>query len=81
MLKRNNVSMALECSRLSRDLLRANGFADECPILRRRRNLETVKTYESAGHIHALVIGETIAGVAACNWSELARRRRVAGRD
>ncbi|MCZ2149345.1 MAG: acyl-CoA dehydrogenase family protein [Bryobacterales bacterium] len=31
MLKRNNVSMALECARLSRDLLGANGIMDEYP--------------------------------------------------
>ena len=31
MLKRNNVAMALECARLSRDLLGANGITDEYP--------------------------------------------------
>src|SRR5205814_4650664 len=32
MAKRNNVWMALECARLSRDILGANGVADEYPI-------------------------------------------------
>jgi glutaryl-CoA dehydrogenase len=65
MLKRNNVSMALECARLSRDLLGANGITDEYPIMRHLCNLETVKTYEGTDHIHALVIGERVTGVPA----------------
>jgi glutaryl-CoA dehydrogenase len=65
MLKRNNVAMALECARLSRDLLGANGIMDEYPIMRHMCNLETVKTYEGTDHIHALVIGEHVTGVAA----------------
>jgi glutaryl-CoA dehydrogenase len=65
MLKRNNVAMALECARLSRDLLGANGIMDEYPIMRHMCNLETVKTYEGTDHIHALVIGEKVTGVAA----------------
>ncbi|HTC90572.1 MAG TPA: acyl-CoA dehydrogenase family protein, partial [Bryobacteraceae bacterium] len=65
MLKRNNVAMALECARLSRDLLGANGIVDEYPIMRHMCNLETVKTYEGTDHIHALVIGERVTGVAA----------------
>jgi len=65
MLKRNNVAMALECARLSRDLLGANGITDEYPIMRHLANLETVKTYEGTDHIHALVIGERVTGIAA----------------
>ena len=65
MLKRNNVWMALECARLSRDLLGANGITDEYPIMRHLCNLETVKTYEGTDHIHALVIGERVTGVSA----------------
>jgi glutaryl-CoA dehydrogenase len=65
MLKRNNASIALECARLSRDLLGANGITDEYPIMRHLCNLETVKTYEGTDHIHALVIGERVTGVAA----------------
>jgi glutaryl-CoA dehydrogenase len=65
MLKRNNSAMALECARLSRDLLGANGITDEYPIMRHLCNLETVKTYEGTDHIHALVIGERVTGVPA----------------
>ncbi len=65
MLKRNNVAIALDCARLSRDLLGANGIVDEYPIMRHMCNLETVKTYEGTDHVHALVIGERVTGVAA----------------
>jgi glutaryl-CoA dehydrogenase len=65
MLKRNNVAIALECARISRDLLGANGITDEYPIMRHMCNLETVKTYEGTEHIHTLVIGERVTGVQA----------------
>src|SRR6266446_5997940 len=65
MLKRNNAAMAIECARLSRDLLGANGIMDEYPIMRHLCNLETVKTYEGTEHIHTLVIGERVTGIAA----------------
>ncbi len=65
MLKRNNAAMALECARLSRDLLGANGISGDYPIMRHLCNLETVKTYEGTDHIHALVIGERVTGIAA----------------
>src|SRR5262245_25960048 len=65
MLKRNNVAIALDCARSSRDLLGANGITDEYPIMRHLCNLETVKTYEGTDHIHALVIGERVTGIAA----------------
>jgi glutaryl-CoA dehydrogenase len=65
MLKRNNAAMALDCARLSRDLLGANGIMDEYPIMRHMCNLETVKTYEGTDHIHALVIGERVTGIPA----------------
>src|SRR5258708_8751381 len=65
MLKRNNVTMALDCARLSRDLLGGNGIMDDYPLIRHLCNLETVQTYEGTDHIHALVIGERVTGVAA----------------
>jgi glutaryl-CoA dehydrogenase len=65
MLKKNNVAIALECARLSRDLLGANGIMDDYPIMRHLCNLETVKTYEGTDHIHTLVIGERITGIPA----------------
>ncbi|MEK7404516.1 MAG: acyl-CoA dehydrogenase family protein [Acidobacteriota bacterium] len=65
MLKRNNVAIALECARLSRDLLGANGITDEYPVMRHMANLETVSTYEGTDHIHALIIGERVTGIPA----------------
>ena len=65
MLKRNNVAIALDCARTSRDLLGANGIMDEYPMMRHLCNLETVKTYEGTDHIHCLVIGERVTGIAA----------------
>ncbi len=65
MAKRNNVWMALECARMARDILGANGIADEYPIFRHMANLESVKTYEGTHDIHTLIIGEHITGIAA----------------
>ncbi len=65
MAKRNNVWMALECARLARDILGANGIADEYPVFRHMCNLESVKTYEGTHDVHALIIGENITGKAA----------------
>jgi glutaryl-CoA dehydrogenase len=65
MLKRNNVTMALDCARSSRDLLGGNGIMDDYPLMRHLCNLETVKTYEGTDHIHCLVIGERVTGIAA----------------
>jgi glutaryl-CoA dehydrogenase len=65
MLKRNNVAMALDCARASRDLLGANGIIDDYPIMRHMCNLESVKTYEGTDHVHALVIGEKVTGTPA----------------
>ncbi|MBI2682422.1 MAG: acyl-CoA dehydrogenase family protein [Acidobacteriales bacterium] len=63
MAKRNNVWMALECARLARDILGANGVADDYPIMRHMMNLESVKTYEGTHDIHALIIGSHITGI------------------
>ena len=63
MAKRNNVWMALECARLGRDILGANGIADEYPIFRHMANLESVKTYEGTHDIHTLIIGSSITGL------------------
>ncbi len=63
MAKRNNVWMALECARLSRDILGANGVADDYPIMRHMMNLESVKTYEGTHDIHTLILGQNITGL------------------
>ncbi len=65
MAKRNNVWMTLECARLSRDILGANGVADEYPIFRHMANLESVKTYEGTHDIHTLIIGQSVTGIEA----------------
>jgi glutaryl-CoA dehydrogenase len=65
MAKKNNVWMALECARLARDILGANGIADDYPIMRHMMNLESVKTYEGTHDIHTLIIGQSVTGIAA----------------
>jgi len=63
MAKMNNVSTALQISRLARDVLGANGITDEYPIIRHLLNLETVNTYEGTEDIHRLTIGRDITGL------------------
>jgi glutaryl-CoA dehydrogenase len=63
--KRNNVWMALECARLARDILGANGITEDYPIMRHMMNLESVITYEGTHDIHTLILGEKITGIAA----------------
>jgi glutaryl-CoA dehydrogenase len=63
MAKRNNVWMALECARMSRDILGANGIADDYPVMRHLMNLESVKTYEGTHDIHTLIIGSSVTGI------------------
>jgi glutaryl-CoA dehydrogenase len=65
MLKRNNVKIALDVARAARDILGANGVADEYPIFRHMCNLESVITYEGTHNIHTLVIGERVTGIPA----------------
>ena len=65
MLKRNNVKMALDVARGARDILGANGVADEYPIFRHMCNLESVYTYEGTHNIHTLIIGERVTGIPA----------------
>ena len=65
MAKRNNVWMALECARLARDILGANGITEDYPIMRHMMNLESVKTYEGTHDIHALILGQHLTGIAA----------------
>ncbi len=63
--KRNNVWMALECARKTRDILGAAGITDRYPVIRHVMNLETVSTYEGTHDIHTLVIGRDITGISA----------------
>jgi glutaryl-CoA dehydrogenase len=57
--------MALEIARNARDLLGANGVTDEYQSGRHMCNLESVFTYEGTDHIHTLIVGEDITGLAA----------------
>ena len=63
--KRNNVGMALEISRMARDMLGANGIILEYQSGRHLCNLETVNTYEGTYDIHTLAIGEAVTGIPA----------------
>ncbi|MBI4166294.1 MAG: acyl-CoA dehydrogenase family protein [Acidobacteria bacterium] len=65
MLKRNNVKIALDIARAARDILGANGVADEYPIFRHMCNLESVFTYEGTHNIHTLIIAERVTGIPA----------------
>jgi glutaryl-CoA dehydrogenase len=65
MAKKNNVWMALECARMARDILGANGITSDYPIMRHMMNLESVKTYEGTDDIHTLIIGQSITGISA----------------
>ena len=60
--KRNNVWMALECARRTRDILGGIGITDAYPVMRHLMNLETVYTYEGTHDIHTLILGQDITG-------------------
>lgn len=65
LIKRNNISHAINIAREARDILGANGITtDYCPI-RHMANLESVKTYEGTHDIHTLILGQDITGLSA----------------
>jgi glutaryl-CoA dehydrogenase len=63
--KMNNVDVGLQCARLARAILGANGITDEYQCGRHMCNLESVYTYEGTHDIHILVVGEAITGIPA----------------
>jgi glutaryl-CoA dehydrogenase len=63
--KLNNVGIACEAARVSREIHGAMGITDEYPIMRHMMNLESVKTYEGTNDIHTLAIGRELTGLAA----------------
>ncbi len=65
MAKRNNVAMALEIARTTRDILGGVGILDEHQCFRHLCNLESVKTYEGTDDMHLLILGEDITGIPA----------------
>ncbi len=65
MAKRNNVKMALDIARESRQILGAMGITGDFPMMRHMMNLESVITYEGTHDIHLLITGNDITGIAA----------------
>ena len=63
--KMNNVDVGLQCARLARAILGANGITDEYQCGRHMCNLESVYTYEGTHDIHTLVVGEAVTGIPA----------------
>jgi glutaryl-CoA dehydrogenase len=65
MAKRNNVNMALDIARESRQILGAMGISGDFPIMRHMMNLESVITYEGTHDIHLLITGQDVTGESA----------------
>ncbi|UZR94848.1 acyl-CoA dehydrogenase family protein [Chondrinema litorale] len=65
MAKRNNVEIALNIARESRQILGGMGITQEYPIMRHMMNLESVITYEGTHDIHLLILGNEITGIPA----------------
>ena len=63
--KRDNVRMALDVARQSRQLLGGNGVLGIYPVMRHMANLESVVTYEGTDEVHTLVLGLEATGVSA----------------
>jgi len=63
--KRNNVWVAREAARRAREILGANGIADEFQAGRHFCNIEAVYTYEGTHDIHTLIVGEALTGLPA----------------
>jgi len=65
MAKRNNVEMALNVARESRQVLGGMGITGDYSIMRHMMNLESVITYEGTHDIHLLITGLDITGISA----------------
>ncbi|MBL6963178.1 MAG: acyl-CoA dehydrogenase family protein [Bacteroidetes bacterium] len=65
MAKRNNVKMALDIARESRQILGAMGITGDFPIIRHLMNLESVITYEGTHDMHLLITGFDITEIRA----------------
>ena len=65
MAKMNNVEIALDAARTTRDILGGVGILDEHQCFRHMCNLESVKTYEGTHDVHLLILGEQITGMSA----------------
>ena len=65
MAKRNNVEMAVNIARESRQIHGAMGITNEYPCMRHMANLESVITYEGTHDIHLLITGADVTGIPA----------------
>jgi len=65
MAKMNGCRVARECSHFAREILGANGIADEYQTGRHFCNIEAVYTYEGTDDIHTLIVGQEVTGIAA----------------
>jgi alkylation response protein AidB-like acyl-CoA dehydrogenase len=65
MAKRNNVEMAINIARESRQVLGGMGITGDYSIMRHMMNLESVITYEGTHDIHLLITGLDITGISA----------------
>ncbi|HVQ35361.1 MAG TPA: acyl-CoA dehydrogenase family protein [Candidatus Bathyarchaeia archaeon] len=65
MAKMNGCRVARECTHLAREILGANGVADEYQTGRHFCNIEAVYTYEGTDDIHTLIVGQQLTGIAA----------------
>lgn len=65
MAKRNNVKMAIDIARESRQILGGMGIVGDYPMMRHAANLESVITYEGTHDIHLLITGHDITGISA----------------
>ncbi len=63
MAKRNNVDMAINIARESRQILGGMGISGDYSIMRHSMNLESVITYEGTHDIHLLITGQDITGL------------------
>jgi glutaryl-CoA dehydrogenase len=63
MAKRNNVEMAINIARTSRQILGGMGITGDFSIMRHAMNLESVLTYEGTHDIHLLITGLDITGL------------------
>lgn len=63
MAKRNNVKMAIDIARESRQILGGMGIMGDFPMMRHAANLESVITYEGTHDIHLLITGMDITGL------------------
>jgi glutaryl-CoA dehydrogenase len=63
MAKRNNVKMAIDIARESRQIIGAMGIVGDFPMMRHAANLESVITYEGTHDVHLLITGADITGI------------------